>query len=368
MDSVTQAVLGAAVHGAMLGKAQGRRALLYGAALGTLPDLDVFVRYADPVSTMTYHRGFSHSVFVLTALAALMTWLVRRRWPGAPYSGPRLFATVWLVLVTHVLLDAFTVYGTQIFWPIASTPESWAAIFIIDPVYTVPLLGAVLFAGAGGLKGRSVVALTWALVFSTAYLGFALGNRVLAEHRVSQALSEQGIAITALRAVPMPLNTLVWRVIAKTPYGHYIEAVSSLFDRGPPEWLRYPLNLDVAGVLTGVPLHERLRWFTDDWLRYDVVGDALVVSDLRMGIPGQYTFRFQMAQCAPGGHWQAVTPSAWPGPTAGVAEVKVILRRIVQQQPALPLAKWAERFLGDASAAGADCTMHAGSTSGPQKS
>lgn len=345
MDSITQAVLGAAVHGALLGRAQGRRALLYGAALGTLPDLDVFVRYADPVSTMTYHRGFSHSVFVLTALAALMTWLVRRRWPGAPYSGPRLFTTVWLVLVTHVLLDAFTVYGTQIFWPIASTPASWAAIFIIDPVYTVPLLGAVLFAGAGGLRGRSVAVLTWALVFSTAYLGFALGNRVLAEHRVSQALRDQGIVVTALRAVPMPLNTLVWRVIAKTPGGHYIEAVSSLFDRAPPEWLRYPLNLEAARVLSGVPLHERLRWFTDDWLRYDVVGDALVVSDLRMGIPGQYTFRFKMAQCGAGGQWQAVKPSAWAGRSAGLPELELILRRIVHQQPALPLADWADAFL-----------------------
>lgn len=368
MDSVTQAVLGAAMHGAILGKAQGRRALLYGAALGTLPDLDVFVRYADPVSTMTYHRGFSHSIFVLTALAALMSWLVQKRWPKAPYSGPRLFITVWLVLVTHVLLDAFTVYGTQIFWPIASTPESWAAVFIIDPVYTVPLLVAVLLAAMGGFKGSGSRALTWALVFSTAYLGLALGNRMLAEHRVSQALREQGIAVTALRAVPMPINTLVWRVIAKTPDGHYIEAVSSLFDRAPPEWLRYPLHLEAARVLGGVPLHERLRWFTDDWLRYDVIGDALVVSDLRMGIPGQYTFRFKMAQCGADGQWQTVTPSAWSGPTAGVAEVKVILRRIVQQQPALPLAEWAERFLADASAAGPDCTMPAGSTSVPQKS
>ena len=59
MDSLTQAALGATVQGIGMGRQQGRRALLYGAALGTLPDLDVFIRYADPVSSMTYHRGFS---------------------------------------------------------------------------------------------------------------------------------------------------------------------------------------------------------------------------------------------------------------------------------------------------------------------
>lgn len=347
MDSVTQAVLGAAVQGALLGKAQGRRALLYGAALGTLPDLDVFVRYADPVSSMTYHRGFSHSVFVLTALAALMAWLVRWRWPNAPYSAARLFTAIWLVLITHVLLDAFTVYGTQIFWPLAPTPASWAAVFIIDPVYTLPLLGSVLFALMRGQQGggRASGVLIGALVFTTAYLGFGLGSRVLAEQRVRQALQDQGVEITALRAVPMPLNTLVWRVVAKTPEGDYIEAVSSLFDRGPAEWMRQPLHLDAARVLSGSPLHERLRWFTGDWLRYDIIGEALVVSDLRMGIPGQYTFRFQMARCDGSGQWRVETPSSWPGRNPGLEELKLILRRIVAQQPGLPLTAWAARYL-----------------------
>ncbi|PTN42534.1 hydrolase, partial [Achromobacter xylosoxidans] len=151
MDSVTQAVLGAGIQGALLGRVQGRRALIYGAALATVPDLDVLMRYPDPVSLMTYHRGFSHSVFVLTGLAVFLTWLIRKYWPQAPYSGRRLFLTLWLVLVTHPVLDSFTVYGTQLFWPLALIPESWAAVFIIDPVYTVPLLLAVLFAIGFGM-------------------------------------------------------------------------------------------------------------------------------------------------------------------------------------------------------------------------
>ncbi|MGE4477106.1 MAG: metal-dependent hydrolase, partial [Stutzerimonas sp.] len=81
MDSITQALLGATVHTAVLGRWQGRKALLFGAALGTLPDLDVVIDYGDAVANMTYHRGFSHSLFVLSGLALLLAWLVRRLRP-----------------------------------------------------------------------------------------------------------------------------------------------------------------------------------------------------------------------------------------------------------------------------------------------
>ncbi|MNX79612.1 hypothetical protein D3C86_1112480 [compost metagenome] len=342
MDSVTQAVLGAGIQGALLGGVQGRRALIYGAALATVPDLDVLMSYPDPVSLMTYHRGFSHSVFVLTGLALLLTWLIRKYWPQAPYSGRRLFITLWLVLVTHPILDAFTVYGTQLFWPLATVPESWSAIFIIDPVYTGPLLLGMLFAIAFGMTLTARRLLVAALVFSTAYLGFGLAGRMAAENRVREAMQGQGIAVTELRAVSMPFNTLVWRVIAKTADGHYYESVSSLFDRDPPEWLRQPLNLDVGQALAGVPLHERLRWFTDDWLRYDAIGDALVVSDLRMGMAGHYTFRFKMAERAADGSWKPVTPSVWPSHRGGWTELKLVLARILHAQPPLPLAQWSQ--------------------------
>lgn len=350
MDSLTQAVLGAALQGAVLGRVQGRRALLYGAALATLPDMDVLIRYADPVSQMTFHRGFSHSLFVLTGLALLMTWgllaVARTRWPQAGYTPGRVFLAFWLVLLTHPLLDAFTVYGTQLFWPFQFTPQSWAAVFIIDPIYTLPLLLGVLYAAVKGITRRSVALLSAALVFSTAYLGFGLVGREVAEQRFRAALDEKGIQVTALRAIPMAFNSLLWRVIAKTPQGDYYEGASSLFDREPPEWQRQPRGLDLAEALHDVPLHARLRWFSDDWLRYDRLGDALVVTDLRMGIPGNYTFRFIMARCVDG-HWTPVTPAAWPGAGVGsmgnVADLQRILTRIFQQQPALPLADWMAR-------------------------
>lgn len=358
MDSITQAVLGAALQGTVLGRIQGRRSLIYGAALATVPDLDVIIRYADPVSQMTYHRGFSHSLFVLTGLALLLAWLVnwlaRTRWPDKGYTFSRLFLAFWLVLVTHPILDAFTVYGTQLFWPLAFTPLSWAAVFIIDPAYTVPLLAAVIHAAFRGLQGRAIRWLGMALLFSTAYLGFGLAGRMAAEQRLQTALDAQGIVVSEVRAVPMAFNSLVWRVLAKTPDGHYYEGISSAFDRDPPEMQRLPLNLDAAKALSGSALLQRLRWFTGDWLRYDEVGDALVVTDLRMGIPGNYTFRFNMAHRDSQGHWIVDRPSLWQGSGAMFDrdDLALIWRRILDQQPPLPLAAWTSRYLGQAGEPG----------------
>ncbi|MBO1111657.1 metal-dependent hydrolase [Bordetella petrii] len=341
MDSLTQAVLGAGIQGTLLGRSQGRKALLYGGLLATLPDLDVLMHYPDPVSLMTYHRGFSHSVFVLTALAAVLAWLVRKKWPHAPYSGARLFLTLFLVLVTHPVLDAFTVYGTQLFWPLPRIPESWSAVFIIDPVYTLPLAAAVLGAALFGCTRRARLALAAALLFSTAYLGVSLAGRWHAEQRVAQALRQQGVQPAALLATPMPFNTLLWRVIAKDGQGQYYEAVSGWFDRDPPEMLALPLHLEQRGILDGVALHERLRWFTNDWLRYDVLGDSLVVTDLRMGVAGYYTFRFVMAERGGDGAWRAVTPHRWPSRRGGWPQMQLLLARIFNSAMPLPLADWA---------------------------
>lgn len=342
MDSITQAVLGAGIQGALLGRGQGRKALLYGSLLGTLPDMDVLVRYADPVSRMTFHRGFSHSVFVLTALAMMLAWLIRKKWPDAPYSGARLLLTLWLVLLTHPVLDAFTVYGTQLFWPLAWTPESWSAVFIIDPVYTLPLLIAVLIASVTGCTPRARMFMTSALIFSTAYLGVSLLGRWHAEQRVAHVLQAQGVQPAAVLATPMPFNTLLWRVIVKDGHGHYYEAVSGWFDRDPPEMVRLPLHKAQADVLQNAPLHARLLWFTNGWLRYDVLDGRLVVTDLRMGMAGYYTFRFVMAERDSDGAWHTVTPYRWSSERGGWEQLQIVLARMVDSSKPIPLAKWAE--------------------------
>ena len=191
MDSVTQAALGAAIGGAIAPSGQRRKALLVGAALGTLPDLDVFIDYGDAVANFTYHRGFSHSLFVLPPFALLL-WLALRRW-WAPVSAEpaRWLAIIGLALITHPLLDAHTAYGTQLFWPLEPAPAMWATLFIIDPLYTLPLLVGVAIVAARPGKRASATAVRACLALSTLYLGWSwLAQSIVARH-TGEVLAER---------------------------------------------------------------------------------------------------------------------------------------------------------------------------------
>lgn len=348
MDSITQAALGAGIAGAMLGRSHGRKAVVAGALLGTLPDLDVLIRYGDPLSQMINHRGFSHSVFVLTGMSVMLTWLIWRWRPQRDYTYKRLFMAVWLVLITHVMLDALTSYGTQLFWPMRPTPASGSSVFIIDPFYTLPLLVTVLAALAFGLRPAMCRALSWVLLVGAAYLMASLGAKQWAEQKVVRFLHSQGHQPVALFSAPQPFNIILWRVVARTPDDDYIEAVTGLLDSRPPETIAFPSNSDLEHKLTDRHYVEGLRWFTGGWLRYDAIDGQMVVSDLRMGIAtGHYSFRFLVGTQDPeSGIWNTVEPRYWHGGPANrdMAALNRTLRRIWQSEPPLPLAQWNERM------------------------
>jgi inner membrane protein len=144
MDSLTQAVLGAGIAGAVAPAGHRRKALLLGAALGTLPDLDVLIDYGGAVENFTMHRGFSHSLFVLAPFTLILWWVLGKFWSVVREAPLRWLAVVGLALVTHPLLDAHTAYGTQLLWPLDVPPTMWATVFIIDPLFTLPLLVATV--------------------------------------------------------------------------------------------------------------------------------------------------------------------------------------------------------------------------------
>ena len=349
MDSVTQATLGAGIAGALMGHRYGRKAILAGAALATLPDLDVLIDYGDPLSQMINHRGFSHSLFVLTAFSLLLGWLAKRlrlHSDGTEYG--RLTLTIWLVLFTHPLLDALTSYGTQLWWPFRPVPTSWSSVFIIDPFYTLPLLCGVLVALVVGLRPALCRTLRILLLIGAGYLLASLAAKQWAENRVEEMLAQQGREAVAMFSAAQPFNIILWRVVAKLEDGNYVEAVTGMLDNRDPEYVIFPSNAHLIETLQPRDKLEGLRWFTGDWLRYDEIEGQLVVSDLRMGIgTGHYSFRFLIAKRdADTGEWVGVTPEYWRGATAGRDKDALIqvIKRVWQTDSPLPLAKWDRRM------------------------
>ena len=305
MDSVTQALLGAAIGGAIAPAHQRRKALLVGAALGTLPDLDVVIDYGDAVANFTYHRGFSHSLLVLPPFALLL-WLALRRWWAPVRDAPwRWLAIIGLALVTHPLLDAHTAYGTQLLWPLEFPPVMWATLFIIDPLFTLPMLVAVVIAAAWPARRSSGTVIHAALLASTLYLGWSWTAQSIVAGHVRDALADRGLSGAPVFVTPTPFNTLLWRVVVLTNEG-YLEGFDSLLvDEASLEFSAYRSDRQSLLAADTVWAVSRLRWFSRDFVKASVVDDRLLITDLRMGQEPIYVFTHVVA--ARGNpHWEPI--------------------------------------------------------------
>lgn len=308
MDSLTQFALGAAVGEAVLGRKMGRKALLWGGACGTIPDLDVFIPLGDAVKDFTYHRSFSHSVFVLAILTPIMAWLIQRMHPSLQVTKKHLAIMVYLVFVTHVLLDCFTAYGTQIFWPIDNTPVAWSTIFIIDPLYTLPLIVgiiAALIAGRQRQWGYKFNAI--GLSISTLYLAWTVGAKLNVDDAIEQSLQQQQISYEKIFTTPTPFNSLLWRGVVMDNTGYY-EVYFSLLD--PPQPLKfthYMSSLDLLGPIQDSWPVQRLQWFSKGFYRVSKQENDIVMSDLRMGLNPNYVFSFKVGEVG-NPHTRAVKP------------------------------------------------------------
>lgn len=303
MDSITQIALGATVSAAVGFKPFGRKVLLTGALLGTLPDLDVLIDYGNAIDNFTSHRGFSHSLFVLTGLSLLLYFIVLKCKPQCEKHKLALFLVIFLPLITHPLLDTFTTYGTQLLWPLTSPPIAWHSIFIIDPLYTLPLLISGLFLCFSRNKERWLKVNKFTLLLSCIYLAWGQFSQATITKRVKQ----DTLADTSqLLVMPTPFNSLYWRV-SNYQQDSYYEAITYLGDTAPLQWTRYSTNRSL--VADSQPSYlPRLEWFSHGWLRFDEVQGKLQITDLRLGLTGYHPFTFEVAQKQQG-RWQTIEPS-----------------------------------------------------------
>jgi inner membrane protein len=295
MDSLSQAALGAAIGLAVMGRrTRPWKAAAIGALIGTLPDLDAFYDHGDPISNMTYHRANSHALFWQT-LASVPIAFVSAKALREMHQFGRWWLTVWLVLITHALLDWTTVYGTQLLLPFTDTPFAIGSMFIIDPLYTLPLLIGIFFA----LRLNDRRGWRWnmaGLVLSTAYLGWSMLAQQHVKGLAEEQLRAQGHQVERLLVTPAPLNTILWRVVAMTPQG-YLEGFYSLLDRERSmAFDEFPRGNELYDKLRGNWHVDRIAWFSHGFFKMSERDGHAVITDLRMGQEPYYSFNFVIAE------------------------------------------------------------------------
>ncbi len=228
MDSLSQIVLGAATFALIKDKEIGKKALLYGAILGTIPDLDILLNpFFNTIEQLAIHRAFSHSIFFSILLSLVCTkWFTYKY--KTSYKG--WFLASFLALFTHPLLDICTTYGTRIFYPINKNYFTLDNVFVIDPLYTIWLLiGCITLLIMNNNNPKRTTVIKYSLVLSTVYLIFGLFTNLYVKNHFEKELKRQNITYEKLKIVPTPFNTIFWQGIIKTKEGIYFSDYS-LFD------------------------------------------------------------------------------------------------------------------------------------------
>lgn len=282
MDIITQGLVGAVVATSAAGKQHLRLAIGIGFCAGLLADADILIRAADdPLFSIEYHRHFTHALLFVPIgglIAALLAWPFVRR--VLCFGNTYLYAT--LGYLPSGLLDACTSFGTQLLWPFSDARIAWNLIAIIDPVFSLSLIVALLFAW----HRRQAWLARLGLGFALLYLLFGFMQHERAEEFIAQVAHQRGHVIERLEVKPTLGNLILWRAIYETGGHFHIDAVrvglwsmprhypGGTLARFTPQALP---NLDPGSVLAGDI--TRFARLSDDYLarhpaRPDVLGDA----------------------------------------------------------------------------------------------
>jgi len=174
MDTITHGIAGALTgkavfHGEDMFAAHPMnrgRIITWALMLGAIfPDSDVVrdIFSHDKLLVITWHRSVTHSLVMLPLWALLLAGITRafasrRKWEAPSFLA--LSAIYAVGILSHILLDLVTSFGTMIWSPLEWSRPAWDLIFIVDFTLTaillVPQLLAWVYAHPEKVQRRAV--------------------------------------------------------------------------------------------------------------------------------------------------------------------------------------------------------------------
>jgi inner membrane protein len=299
MDSLTQLVVGAALGEAALGKKLGNKAVLIGAAAGTLSDLDVIPgAFMDDASRLLFHRGFSHSLAFVLIATPFFSWLFSHFFKQWKIDFREWLLYFGVIFSASILIDAFTTYGTQLLWPLKNRYE-FNTIFVADPLFTLPLLISTIWLmfKSRGSRARKIISKT-GISLSVIYLLFTVANKQVINNVFEKNLDEQQVAYERMMTNPSPLNQVLWWGLAETDDSFLLGYYSHLDENKNIQFDKIIKNHHLVKPFEGHEPVEKILRFTKGYYVVENHPDGLLVNDLRFGSiknweTGESTYVFQ---------------------------------------------------------------------------
>ncbi len=227
-------------------------------------------------------------------------------------------------IITHPILDCFTVYGTQLFQPFSDYRVSWDNISVADPVFTM-VFGMCLL-GASFYHRSDKKRRYWnylGIGLSSLYMMWTFSNKAKVDTILEQSLEKQEIPFSRYMTSPTILNNILWNGTVESDTSFWLGQYS-LWDKEPIfklkevnknyNLLKYDLEEDKTLKV--------LKWFSKDYCAVIARNDGkLQINDLRYGQfdmnggnnSNNYIFRFVLEDSSSGYHLSEADGGPPPG-------------------------------------------------------
>jgi inner membrane protein len=212
MDTITHTLTGAVIAKAIGDEKVGNWGTIAGLSMGLFPDLDFVLGIFNRQFFLEYHRDFTHSFLLIPFYALFFSWVfvkISRR----PHFWS-FYKICLLVLVSHIILDLLTSYGTMIFSPFFEHRYSWDLVFIVDLIFSGILFFPFLFSlfwkrRAGWICRGSIMGLTLYILFCWVQHDKAVDlTEAFAQDRNEEVLR--------IASLPQPLSPFRWANYVET--------------------------------------------------------------------------------------------------------------------------------------------------------
>lgn len=246
MDSLTHTLTGAVIGKAIEDEEIKPWGTVAGVVAGFFPDTDFVLGLIDRQFYLQYHRDFTHSFLLLPVYALFFSWLFTK-----VTKRPHLWSyykICLLVLVSHVLLDLFTSYGTMVFAPFSGHRYAWDLTFIVDLIFSgilfVPWIASLVW------RKRAAWICRGSLMLLTLYVLFCAVQHQRALNTTRQFAASLDEGVIKIASLPQPLSPFRWSNYVETRENVYQGFVDFLAQRvSAPRAPRTEADFDGSGVL-----------------------------------------------------------------------------------------------------------------------
>ncbi len=188
--------------------------------------------------------ALASGIVALVFLIPFLIYVLREPKPIDDTNYWEWYKLFFWAFLTHVMLDAFTNYGTQIFMPFSNYRFALSTISVADPLYTTPFLLCLILAAFMRRRSKARRIIGWAgIIISTLYIGYTIWHKVEFEDVVRDSIARSEIQAQRFTTCPSILTNELWSATVESDTSYFVGAYS-FHDPEPfiQNWIEIPKN------------------------------------------------------------------------------------------------------------------------------